>query len=175
MTSSKHRRSNYWIKKSFQSRFSLRFAVLILVEAALISVLFFFISRGTLTTGYHGSEVRVENTAYFFMTAFLMISAIAAVAMALVAMLVFIFFSHRIAGPVYHIQKSLGKIMEGNLTYRVRLRRKDELTDLAEDVNKTAQFLEKKISQMKREISSRKPDGETLKNLKEIVDSFKTS
>ncbi len=176
MTSTKQRRSNYWIKKSFQSRFSLRFAILILLEAALIAFFFFYISKGTLTTGYEGTEVRIENTARYFMGAFAMISMIVAVAMGMVAMLVFIFFSHRVAGPVYHIQKSLWEMTNGNLTYRIRLRKKDELTEVADDVNRTAQFLERKISQMKREIGDgKKTDAETMKRLKEMVDSFKTS
>ena len=176
MTSPKHRRSNYWIKKSFQSRFSLRFAVLILAEAALISFLFFYISKGTLTTGYEAAGVRMENTARYFMGAFAMISMIVAVAMAMVGMLVFIFFSHRVAGPVYHIQKSLWELAQGNLTYRIRLRKRDELAEVAEDVNRAAQFMERKISQLKREIGDgKKTDAETMKRLKEMVDSFKTS
>ena len=44
-----YRRRNYFIKKHFQTKFALRFAVLILVEAALIAALFFLIARGTVT------------------------------------------------------------------------------------------------------------------------------
>ena len=129
-----------------------------------------------MTTGYYGAEVQVQQTSRFFMTSFLMISAIAAVTMALAAMLVFTIFSHRIAGPIYRLQKSLQEILQGNLTYRIRLRKTDELGDLAEEVNKAAQFLDHKISRIKQEISDAgKPDGKSLKNLKEMVDSFKTS
>ncbi len=171
-----HRRTNYWIKKSFQSSFSFRFAVLLLVEAALIAFLFFFISKGTLTTGYEGSAVRIEHTSQFFLTSFIVIVLIAALAIALAAMLVFILLSHRIAGPAFHVQKSLREVARGNLTYQIKLRKKDELRDLAEDVNLAVRILDQKIGQIKRELShTEKLDGKALKNLKEMVDSFKTT
>ena len=72
--------------------------------------------------------------------------------------------------------KALREIAKGNLAYRIRLRKKDELHGLAEDVNLAAEFLNDKISLIKREISqAEKNDGKALKNLKETVDSFKTS
>ncbi len=171
-----HRRSNYWIKKSFQSSFSFRFAALLLIEAGLIAFLFFHVTKGTLTTGYEGSVVRVEHTGHFFLASFVMIMAIAALAIALAAMLVFILFSHRIAGPAFHVQKSLHEVARGNLTYQIRLRKKDELRDLAEDVNLAVRILDQKIGQLKREIGKAdKLDGKTLQHIKELVDSFKTS
>lgn len=42
-----------------------------------------------------------------------------------------LFFSHKIAGPVYRIEKSLYEIIKGNLTLKIRLRKGDELWDLA--------------------------------------------
>lgn len=172
------RRRNFFIKKSFQSSFAWRFAALIALEAFLISGLFlFYVSRGTLTTGYSGMELRIERTASFFFTSFLFLSAITAIAMALVAMLVFVVLSHRIAGPVYRLQKSLHEIRHGNLTYQIRLRRKDELGDLAFELNRMAQFLDDKVGEMKGEIrrSAKGTDLAALRRLQDLADTFKTS
>lgn len=46
-----------------------------------------------------------------------------------------LFFSHKIAGPVYRIEKSINEIAKGNLELRISLRRGDELQDLAEMIN----------------------------------------
>lgn len=46
-----------------------------------------------------------------------------------------IFITHKIAGPVYRIKKSLQEIIAGNLNEKIVLRKNDELMDLAENVN----------------------------------------
>lgn len=175
MASHQQRRSNYWIKKSFQSSFSARFALLLLIEAILIGSLFYFISKGTLTTGYDGSSLKIEHTNQFFLHSFLIIASLVAGITAGAGMLVFILFSHRIAGPAFHLHKALHEIIRGNFTYQIRLRKKDELGDLAQAVNLASHSLDQKIGQIKREINqSDKIEGKALKNLKELVDSFKT-
>ena len=62
----------------------------------------------------------------------------------LISPLVFILgllFSHKIAGPVYRIEKTLGEIMKGNLGLRIRLREGDELVDLADMINSLTEGL----------------------------------
>ncbi len=182
-----YRRTNYFVKKSFQSRFSFRFALLIVLEALLIAALFLYASRGTLTTGYHGSELHIERTASFFCTAVLMISIIAGIAIWIVGMGVFIVFSHRIAGPVFRLQRVLESIGKGDLTHRIKFRDKDILQDLADDLNGTVGILDERMIKLRegvREASrlaaSGKPEDllkcrENLERLKATLDSFKTS
>ena len=172
------RRKNYFIKKSFQTRFSLRFVLLILLEALLIAGLFFYVSKGTLTTGYSGAELKIEKTASFFCVSFIFILLIVGIAVGLAGTLVLIFYSHRIAGPLFRFQKSLQEISSGDLTKRIRLRQKDQLGDLGESINLMAESINQRIGQLKKEmgvISKRGPLKDSLERLKEIVDSFKTS
>ena len=178
MDRQRFRRRNFFIKKSFQSSFSSRFAILIVLEAVLMVVLFSYLSRGTLTTGYQGAEFTIEKTARFFFATFAIVASITAVAIALVGMAIFIVLSHRIAGPAHRLQNSLREIGSGNLTYRVRLRKKDELAELAEELNRLTESLDGKVGELKKEIarvSSGIPDKESLARLKQIADSFKTS
>lgn len=44
-------------------------------------------------------------------------------------------YSHKIAGPIYRIGKSLDEISHGNLALRIRLRKGDELVDIADKIN----------------------------------------
>lgn len=171
------RRRNYFVKKRFQSSFAWRFASLVVFEAILMAIFFLYMSRGTLTTAYANNELQIERTAVFFLTTFVFIGAISAVMMALVGMVVFVVFSHRIAGPVHRLQKSLDEIRHGDLTHQIRLRRKDELGDLAADVNRLTEHLDAKIGEMKREIqrASGPESREALKRLEELANSFKTS
>jgi len=56
-------------------------------------------------------------------------------AIMVVAIVVGIFTSHRIAGPVYRIAADIDRALAGERGVRVSLRRKDALSDLAEKVN----------------------------------------
>ena len=172
------RRKNYFIKKSFQTRFSLRFVLLLALEAVLIAGPFLYAAKGTLTTGYSGTELRIENTATFFCVSFVLIVLIASIAMGLAGLLVFIFYSHRIAGPLFRFQKSLQEVTSGDLTGRIRLRHKDQLGDLGDSINQMTGSLDQKIGQLKKELHSASKQGvakDSLTRLKEIADSFKTS
>lgn len=53
----------------------------------------------------------------------------------IVLVLIGIFFSHRIAGPAYRMITVIDKVLEGDITERVRLRKKDKLTELADKIN----------------------------------------
>lgn len=54
----------------------------------------------------------------------------------MVIMAVFgVFFSHRIAGPLYHIETVVAEVLAGNDTERVHLRPRDFVHDLAKEVN----------------------------------------
>jgi len=69
----------------------------------------------------------------------------------LIELIVFIFFagwlslrlSHRIAGPLYRIEKSLIEIMEGKNIDEIKIRKYDELHDLVDILN---EFLKSKMS-----------------------------
>lgn len=50
--------------------------------------------------------------------------------------------SHRVAGPIFNISRVLSEIREGNRQARITLRPKDEFQQLANEVNKTLDFLE---------------------------------
>jgi methyl-accepting chemotaxis protein len=52
-----------------------------------------------------------------------------------VAIVVGIFMTHRIAGPVYRMEEDIDRALSGERMVRVRLRRRDALQDLAVKVN----------------------------------------
>lgn len=87
-------------------------------------------------------------------------------------------FSHKIAGPVYRIEKSLYEISKGNLALQVKLRKGDELWSLADTINamtgavrdsissnKDAVIkIEKELKDIKRIISAQPCDTNLLEN-----------
>ena len=129
------RRKNYFIKKSFQLKFLSAFVVLLILESFLVTALFMYISNNTLTTGYSNSTLRIESTPSFFFVAMIFITLIAAIGIGLAGMVIFILLSHRIAGPLHRFEKSLKDMGSGDLTFRVNLRKTDQLAELKKGLN----------------------------------------
>ena len=61
-----------------------------------------------------------------------------------------IFVSHRIAGPMYHFEKSARAIRDGNLSVDFHVRKSDELKDTASSLEEMVESLRKDIKETKR-------------------------
>ncbi|MFH0838641.1 MAG: HAMP domain-containing protein [Candidatus Omnitrophota bacterium] len=75
-----------------------------------------------------------------------------------------VLISHRIAGPLVRIEKNLREIGTGNLSVSVKLRKSDELQDLAATINSMTFSIKEKM-QLPKESVMRQAD--TLKLIKE--------
>jgi nitrogen fixation/metabolism regulation signal transduction histidine kinase len=63
-------------------------------------------------------------------------------AIMVIAIVIGIFMSHRIAGPVYRIAEDIDRVLSGERGVRVHLRRKDALEELAGKVNQLLEFID---------------------------------
>jgi len=145
-------RRNHFIKKGFQINFSIRFLLLIAIEAILLVGLFWYMSHNTLTTGYVGSQLRIENTSSFFMPSMMIANLIVVVIVGIIGLIGLIFISHKIAGPLYRFESSLKEISGGDLTHRISTRKKDQLKDLSDSLNEFTSTIEGKIADIKLSI-----------------------
>jgi methyl-accepting chemotaxis protein len=145
----KYRRRNHFIKKRFQLDFSIKFLSLIIVEALLLAGLFWYVSHNTLTTSYQGAQLRIENTSSFFFPSLLYPGLIVTGVIVVIGLIGLIFISHKLAGPLYRFEKSLKEIGQGDLTCRVSLRRRDQLSDLADTLNNFTSEIETKVRDIK--------------------------
>ena len=77
--------------------------------------------------------------------------------------LVSIFLSHKIAGPIYRIEKFLKSIANGDLSAKLRLRKNDELQDLADAINEMTNDLENRVNKLKGLVNMTNLELEKLK------------
>jgi len=54
-----------------------------------------------------------------------------------------ILLSHRVAGPLYRIERTLDRLIQGEDVEHIRLRKNDELKELAEKINKLIPIIKK--------------------------------
>jgi|Deesub1362B_J571_1020462.scaffolds.fasta_scaffold00036_50 methyl-accepting chemotaxis protein len=66
---------------------------------------------------------------------------------------VIIYITHRLAGPIYRIEKTSREIAEGDLTKRIRLRKNDDLKPIADLLSKVIEDVDTTLGQIKTESS----------------------
>ena len=194
------RRRNYFINRDFQIGFTIKFLIVIVIESVLAIGLFMYLSKGTLTTGFIGSDFRIARTSEFFLPTLLVSNLIIIVITAVIGIAVLIYMSHRIAGPLYRFEKILDDVGRGDLTQRFKLRDKYQLSELSESITELTTTMDNRVSDIKfrthelsgllREIKTSSPSGqsdskdlenilrevsENVQALEEVVNYFKTS
>lgn len=126
------KRRKYYIEKKFQTKYFLLTMLLLLTYTSVFVIILFAPSILTLYFDNPLAE-KVEASRVLLLLHRKVWPAIGAVIILFGALSIFV--SHRIAGPLYRLKKSLSLITQGNLNVKVKLRKGDDLNDLAEHVN----------------------------------------
>ena len=122
----------FFIDKRLQTKYALLTILLLLVYSMLFAFILFTPYIFKLETG----ATLEEKTVAARMLLDLHKSVWPALGMVVAILgVVSIFVTHTIAGPVYRFKKDLAEICAGNLDITFRLRKRDDLKDLAESLN----------------------------------------
>jgi len=177
-----NRRRNYFIKKEFQRNFIIKFCTLVVIGALISGAIIYFMSKSTVTTTFENSRLAIKSTADYILPAVLLSGAVVIVLIGLATIAITLFTSHKIAGPLYRMEKDVSEVARGNLAIRFNLRIGDELKPLAAGLDSMARALREDLAQAKDalhdlESVARPQDNQALKKLyilKEKLDKFKT-
>lgn len=152
-----YKRKKYLVKRGLQLRYI----------GAILATVFFIAAICAFTTYYNLLIILGEKLANVYPQGRLIVTLRSASLVILYRVILLIPFvaliglllSHRIAGPIFRMEKVLKEVGEGKLDVNIKLRKRDELKDLAEVINDMAAKLKK------RDLSRKK----TLEELKELV------
>lgn len=145
------KRKKLYIKKEFQTDFSIKFLILIAMESVLAIGLFVYFSRGTFITGYSGAELVIARTGAYFLPTILLANLALIGVTAVAGFIIMVAYSHKIAGPLYRFEKSIDEIASGDLTSRFNLRAHDQLEELAGKMNSLSEKLDEAVTGIKDE------------------------
>jgi len=143
-----HRRKQHFIKKGYQTRFIFKFCLLVLVGGLISTGLLYAVSRGTLTSSFENSRLTVESTSAAILPAVVYTNLVTLVLITVATILVVLYVSHKIAGPLFRFEKDLSEIAGGDLTKVIRLRRKDEVKEMAETLNRMTGSLRESVKEV---------------------------
>lgn len=131
------RRRNKLINPRYQVKVAIAAAVSLFVYSIIFGALIFYPLSTQISSGDANGAIAAEILA---------LHKRLWPAVFLVALLVFIqvvLASHRVAGPVYRLEKVLTELARGNYKERMRLRKSDQFREVEPIVNGLAESLEK--------------------------------
>lgn len=175
----RRRRLNLSIKREMQRRLILKILAIVLFSLLCSTLLFYIYSSQEVGRTYYQAHIKIRSFLQLLWPVVLGGLIIGAV----VGLLVALFYPHPIAGPLYRIEKELKEVGKGNLTLHLRLRKGDELKELAEVINSMVADLNARMRQVKELFSTLQEAIEkdqvddarkALRELKGILDSFRT-
>jgi len=131
----KRRFQNYLINEKMQLTLTFQFMIISLIFTVLIGMLMFFVIWPVVRIYIPPALISVmiqQLISKLYSTSFILLLIIAGFS---------IIFTHRIAGPVYHLEKTLDKLIEGEDVNLIHLRDGDELQGLASKINQVILYM----------------------------------
>ncbi|MBF0331376.1 MAG: hypothetical protein HQL17_05510 [Candidatus Omnitrophica bacterium] len=157
-----YRRSNVYIDKDFQTKFILKFCGVVAVGAGVTILLLYVLSQQSTSVSFVHARVKVMTTADFILPLLiqtvLVVMAIVGVASIGVTLIV----SHKIAGPLFRFKQTFKELSSGNFTNQVRLRKGDQLLEVADDFNHMITVVRGQLVEAKEQLSGIKADIEAI-------------
>lgn len=166
------------IKKSFSLLFQLQYcAVMVVVSGAASFLLYLYLNRNL--SGNYLDSLRtlqhIDQGLPFYLAIFFLLQILFVLALTVVINL---FVSHKIAGPVFRYEDSLNRLLEGDLRSEFRTRQNDQLKPIVTALNKVLER-EQHIFVQARDIQSQleRQLGDNARGevqLKAVCDSVKS-
>jgi len=173
------RRKIHMVKMKFQRTFILKFCALILLSSLIIGAALYFLSSFSVTTVFENSRLIIKSTSDFLLP-LLIISCLAGIiTTGILTIILTLFISFHIAGPIYRLEKDITEVDNGNLNLDIRVRAKDELKDLASALNQMVKDFRFSIIELNKELNAIPPESlqnnerQRLENAKNLLKKFK--
>ena len=157
-----YRRRNVYIDKDFQTRFIVKFCALVAAGTGIAILVLYIMAQQATTVSFIDARVKVMTTADFLLplmiqTLFIVMGFVSAGAIA-----VTLIVSHKIAGPLFRFKQTFKELSTGNFSNQVRLRKDDQLVEVAGDFNHMITVVRGQIIDAKKVLADLKADMESI-------------
>lgn len=143
-----YKRRNFFINKDYQGKMIFNYFILVILGSILFIGVFSFFSSNTLSIVYEDYQLHLGMTPGILFKKILSTQWIFIVLGGGVIILITLMLSHRVAGPFFKFERSVGQMIDGDIKSEIWLRTKDEGKGLAEKLNTFNLILSDKLSNM---------------------------
>jgi methyl-accepting chemotaxis protein len=157
------------------------------IGSVISGAIIYAMSMSTVTTTFENSRLTMKGTGDYILPAVFFSSIVVVLLVGVATIMITLFTSHRIAGPLYAIEKRVGEIAALNLKTEFHLRTHDEIKPLAVGLNVMASNLRKGVRNLNNallelEVSMGKPGyanvrpevKDKLEQLRKEIEKFTT-
>ena len=134
-----------FIDKRFQGEFILKFVALLLVGTAIFILAAYLILDRRLGDTYYNAHIVFKSTGEILLPTLLALSGVFIVVLGAAAIVITLYVSHHIAGPLFAIRRYLENVSRGDLDFKPKLRLKDQTTPLAESLAHAVETLNARL------------------------------
>jgi methyl-accepting chemotaxis protein len=138
-------RKAVFIDKRFQGEFILKFLLLLLVGTAVFVAAAYLILNRRLEETYYSAHYAIKSTGEVLLPTLLTLSGVFIVVLGAAAIIITLYVSHHIAGPLFAIRRYLETIARGDLDFEPKLRLKDQTTPLADSLTVALETLNARL------------------------------
>ncbi len=143
------KRRNFFVKKELQGRYIFIFFIFVVLGSMLYTAIFSILSANTLSIVYKGNNLLLGKTSTILFMEMLRTNWILILSGGIVVVIIAVFLTHRVAGPIYKFERTIDGMALGNLDFHLKLRKHDEGKDLADAINRLKNTLASNIESMK--------------------------
>lgn len=153
-----YKRRNYFIKKNFQGKLILGYFLVMLAGCLILAMALSWMSSESMTVTYSNNDLQIGQTSFVLMKQLILANWFVIVIGGALVVFVATRITHRLAGPMFNLERSLDKMIDGKLDTVIYLRKNDEGKELAAKINQFNADLSASVVQ----ISKRSQDIEVL-------------
>lgn len=129
------------IERGYKADFIIKFCLLVIIGAMLSGLFLFFIWEREVGITYSKAISTLVSVRGLLIPAIVVSILLQVLLISLISIGLTLLVSHKIAGPIYRLEKDLEVIGQGDLTVNIRFRSRDQIHKLAESFNQMTQDL----------------------------------
>lgn len=140
------KRRQYYIDRKFQTRFMLKFVLILIIGGCLSIAMTVLTTQESLTSSFDGSTLAIQKTSLAILPSVILTNVITTGLIAIFSLVVTLLVSHKIAGPMFRFEQDLKVIADGDLQKKFRIRDGDQFSGVVTNLNTMVESLNAKIS-----------------------------
>jgi len=131
----KRKRRVYFIDRKFQVQFIMKFCLLVIIGSLVTVSLLYIAGSRTTTVSFENTEAVVKSTADFIIPILIQTIIIVMVITGIFTIMLTLFISHKIAGPLFRLEKEFKSMADGDISADFKLRGDDQPQNIAASLN----------------------------------------
>lgn len=161
-TTQSNKRRICFIDKKFQTKFILNFCLLVVLGGLLTTAVLYLLAMRSTTVSIVNSRVVVRSTADFLLPMLVQTVVVVTILIGIASIFTTLFVSHKIVGPLYRCKSVISTLGEGDFSSDFKIRRLDQLKDLASSLNDMIRQVREKINLLKNNFAAVKKELEVI-------------